>query len=60
VFHYVAAPADLQRAGGELLDLVKRGQLKAEIGGTWPLAEVAKVHRLLEGRATTGSLVLVP
>jgi len=60
VFHYVAAPTDLQRAGGELLDLVKRGQLKAEIGGTWPLAEVAKVHRLLEGRATTGSLVLVP
>jgi len=31
-----------------------------QIGGTYPLEQAALVHRLLEGRQTTGKLVLVP
>ncbi|MFO7264329.1 MAG: alcohol dehydrogenase [Bacillaceae bacterium G1] len=44
----------------ELLQLVKDGRLKLQIGGTYPLEQAALVHRLLEGRQTTGKLVLVP
>lgn len=44
----------------ELLTYVSNGQLKLTIGGEFPLDEAAAVHRLLQGRKTTGKLVLVP
>ena len=60
VFTYVASRADLERAAAELFDAVARGAVKPEIGGTFPLAQAAEGHRALEGRRTTGSLVLLP
>jgi NADPH2:quinone reductase len=44
----------------ELLQLVKEGRLKLQIGGAFPLEQAAEVHRMLEGRQTTGKLVLIP
>lgn len=44
----------------ELFDLVIRGELKVTIGGRHPLAEASEAHRALEGRNTTGKLVLTP
>jgi NADPH2:quinone reductase len=44
----------------ELFDLTVRGALKVTIGGTYPLERAAEAHRALEGRGTTGKLVLVP
>ncbi|HEX3888433.1 MAG TPA: zinc-binding dehydrogenase, partial [Phenylobacterium sp.] len=35
-------------------------QVKIEIGQTFPLAEAAKAHRALEGRATIGASLLIP
>jgi NADPH2:quinone reductase len=43
-----------------VVDMVKSGKVKIEIGRTYPLAEVAQAHTDLESRATTGSVVLVP
>jgi NADPH:quinone reductase len=60
VMHYIAKRADLERGAAELFDVVRSGKVKVEIGGTWPLADAAKAHAALEGRATTGSLVLLP
>jgi NADPH:quinone reductase len=60
VFHYVARREDLERAAAELLEVVRSGQVKAEIGGTWPLAEAAKAQEALAARATTGSVILLP
>ncbi len=60
VFHYVAKRADLERAAGELFDALARGIVKPELGATFPLARAADAHRALEGRGTTGSLVLLP
>ena len=60
VFNYVAARADLERAAAALFDVVARGLVKPEVGGTFPLADAAEAHRALESRRTTGSLVLLP
>lgn len=53
-------PDTLRSALGELFDLAARGELRVNIGGTFPLARAGDAHRALEGRGTTGKLVLVP
>jgi NADPH2:quinone reductase len=49
-----------QQSLHELLNYVNSGKLKLMLGGTFSLDEAADVHRLLQGRKTTGKLVLVP
>ncbi|MQR84404.1 zinc-binding dehydrogenase [Bacillus megaterium] len=56
----MAKPAIYQQSLHELLNYVNSGQLKLMLGGTFSLDEAADVHRLLQGRKTTGKLVLVP
>lgn len=53
-------PRLLQSSMKELLDYVGSGQLKLQIGGTYALDEAAKVHQLMQGRQTTGKLILKP
>lgn len=49
------------RAGlAELFDLAVRKELRVAIGGAYPLERAADAHRALEGRLTTGKVVLVP
>jgi NADPH2:quinone reductase len=45
---------------GELLNYTQKGQLKLTIGGTYPLEEAAKVHTLMQGRKTSGKLIMLP
>lgn len=59
VFTYIARREDLERGAAELFEVVRSGKVKVEIGRTWSLAEAAEAHRALEGRETTGSLVLL-
>jgi len=50
---------DALRAGlGELFGLVAKGELAVTIGGRYPLEEASKAHAALEGRRTTGKLIL--
>jgi NADPH2:quinone reductase len=42
----------------ELFDLIAAGKLDVRIGATYPLAEAAQAHRDLEGRQTTGKVLL--
>lgn len=44
----------------ELFDAVRAGTLDVRIGATFPLADAADAHRALEGRATTGKVLLLP
>jgi NADPH2:quinone reductase len=60
VYSYVAKREDLERAAAELFEVVASGKVKIEIGGAWPLAEAAEVHRKLHARATSGSILLLP
>ncbi len=53
-------PEGLKSGLAELFDLTVRGELKVTIGATYPLERAADAHRALEGRGTTGKLVLVP
>lgn len=53
-------PESLKMGLAELFDLAMHGQLKVTIAGTFPLERAAEAHRALEGRRTTGKIVLVP
>ncbi|UFJ43287.1 NADPH:quinone oxidoreductase family protein [Brevibacillus humidisoli] len=44
----------------ELLQYVGEGTVKLIIGERMPLAEAKRAHELLEGRQTTGKIVLIP
>ncbi len=52
--------ADLLQRAGEVLSWVKSGQLKLRINHTLALKDAAQAHRLLEGRKTTGKVLLIP
>jgi NADPH2:quinone reductase len=58
--HYVATRAELEERAGAVLGAAARRELSVAIGGRLPLAEAADAHRALEGRRTTGNLVLIP
>ncbi|HZZ84846.1 MAG TPA: quinone oxidoreductase [Anaeromyxobacteraceae bacterium] len=60
VMAYTADRAELEEAAAELFALVATGKVKAQVGGTWPLAEAARAHGELEGRRTSGSVLLLP
>ena len=53
-------PALLQKSMQELLTYVGKGELKLQIGGVYSLEEAATVHTLMQGRKTTGKLILKP
>jgi NADPH:quinone reductase len=58
--HYIADRDELLWRAGEVLGAVRSGELKLHIDRSYPLAEAAEAHRALEGRRTTGKLLLVP
>jgi len=58
--HHIATRAELLDRANDVLNWTTSGKLTLRIGGTFPLAQAAEAHRQLEGRATTGKLVLVP
>jgi NADPH:quinone reductase len=53
-------PEAMQSGLAELFDLVIRKELVVTIGGRYPLADASKAHAALEGRGTTGKLILTP
>ncbi len=57
---YARDRQELLSRAGEVLGWVASGELKVRIGGTFPLADAAGAHRQLEGRHTTGKLLLIP
>jgi len=58
--HYIHTREDLEHRSTDVLKMVARGALKLRIHKTYPLAEAATAHRDLEGRKTTGKLLLSP
>ena len=57
---YTRTPQLLRERAGAVLDLVAGGRLDVRIGGRYPLAEARRAHEDLEGRRTTGKLLLLP
>jgi NADPH2:quinone reductase len=58
--HYVASREDLLRRAGEVLGWVAEGTLRLRIEHEFPLREAAAAHAALEGRKTTGKVLLRP
>ena len=58
--HYIATRAELLARAGEVLGWIKSGKLTVRIERELPLAQAAEAHRLLEGRKTTGKVLLTP
>jgi NADPH:quinone reductase len=60
VAHYVAGRSELLRRTEELMGWVKDGSLRVRIDRRLPLAAAAEAHAELEGRRTTGKVLLAP
>jgi len=58
--HYIASREELMQRAGDVLGWTAEGKLRLSIGLELPLAEAAEAHRALEGRRTTGKVLLVP
>ncbi len=58
--HYTATREELEWRAGEVLQLANKGELKVRIHGVYPLAKVQDAHRDLEGRKTSGKLLVTP
>ena len=56
---YTATAGQLLANAAELFAQVAEGRLSIRVNQTYPLAEVQRAHRDLEGRKTTGSSILV-
>ncbi len=58
--HYTSTRDELLWRSGEVFEAVRNGSLDVRIGARFPLAEAGDAHCALEGRATTGKVILVP
>ncbi len=58
--HFLANAQERQWRSREVFGAVADGSLKVRIGATYPLAEAQRAHADLEGRRTTGKVLLVP
>jgi NADPH2:quinone reductase len=59
-FYFVHARSELASALDELVGFVREGRLRLVLGPQLPLSAAAEAHRLLEGRQSTGKMVLLP
>ena len=58
--HYIVTREELDQRATDVLRMIVRGDLKLRIHKTYSLAEAETAHRDLEGRKTTGKLLLIP
>lgn len=58
--HYAATEEEFQWRASDVLNWIALGRLRVHIFKIYPLADAAQAHRDLEGRATTGKLLLKP
>ena len=58
--HYTATREDLEWRANDVMQMIVAGDLKLRIHQVYPLAQAEQAHRDLEGRKTTGKLLLQP
>jgi NADPH2:quinone reductase len=58
--HYTATREELEWRANDVMQMIIRGNLKLRVHKSYPLADAAQAHRDLEGRKTTGKLLLIP
>lgn len=58
--NYIATREELETRAKDLFSWIAAGQLKVHVGAEFPLEKAADAHRALEGRQTTGKVLLIP
>ena len=56
---YIATTQELQQRAAAVFGMIVSGKLKLRIEHIYPLKDAAQAHRDLEGRKTTGKLLLL-
>jgi NADPH2:quinone reductase len=57
---FVSDRADMLAMAADAFEILADPTLRLDIEAVLPLTEAAQSHRLLEGRTTTGAIVLIP
>jgi len=60
LWHYTQTRQELEWRAGDVMRWALEGKLKVRIGAEFPLSQAAQAHKALEGRATTGKVLLIP
>jgi NADPH:quinone reductase len=60
LLNYVATREELEKNANDVFDFMLKGHIKVRVHEIYPLQDVARAHQDLEGRKTTGKLLLKP
>ena len=60
LMNFIQTREELQWRASEVFDAMLSGDLTMTLGGSYPLSEAAQAHRDLEGRKSSGKLILIP
>jgi NADPH2:quinone reductase len=60
LFDYIVERDELERRAADLYGWIADGRLDVRIGARFALGDAADAHRALEGRQTTGKVLLIP
>jgi NADPH2:quinone reductase len=60
LFAHIAERAELEQRAAEVFGWIRAGKLRLRIDRVLPLEQAAEAHRALEGRETTGKVLLRP
>ncbi|KAK0119623.1 NADPH:quinone reductase [Cadophora gregata] len=60
LFNYIYTREEYERYTAELFNFIIKDKLNVQVHETYPLADIARAHTDLEGRKTTGKLLLKP
>ncbi len=60
LFNYIYTREEFEKYAAELFNFIIEDKLNVRIHETYPLADIARAHSDLEGRKTTGKLLLKP
>jgi len=58
--NYIATREDLEQRATDVMNMIAAGRLKLRIEHVYKLQDAPQAHRDLEGRKTTGKLLLIP
>ena len=60
LFHHVVTRDELLQRSGDVLGWIRDGKLRMRMEFEFPLKDAAEAHKALEGRRTTGKVLLIP
>ena len=60
LFHFIGDGESMRRGAAALFGALRAGTIKAQVGQTFPLSEVANAHQAIESGKTVGATLLLP